>query len=447
VGDSLAARLSHGQAEDLLTHPVHQWATGTLVELVRDLRHCVSPGDAYHFQQRLIDLLLGVERDRAAVSRARKMLRKTPGKLPSQAPELRSELDPLDPYAWELEYEVYERVCRQLRTIGDGLAWRMFGYERNIIIALSRSDPAGPMFDKKGLEREREIIAEAWRDNREFVLHHDSTSAMRIGDVSIFGKDGGVLLREIKTNDKYRDKAQDKKILDTVNALINGGPLAAGGYTLVPSNVTYQANMKGLRDILILAHQRGIQGAQLEGRRAIVATNLASAPDHFTPAQFNVRFEAESRRQQRKAGIKSEQHILALNSIDRAARSPADPPWAIYPIEPELAVGLITDVVLYTVSMAPETLLDALAECGIQGRWLQQLDGSEDPSKPLLQVAMRTGNTLSSTGMNAIELNRLLIELVDLPTWCRQLAVLLQANLPTGTRPWIYFAGEHNVWA
>ncbi|GAA3348717.1 hypothetical protein GCM10020358_68210 [Amorphoplanes nipponensis] len=374
------------------------------------------------------------------------MLRKKPGKIPNHAPELRSGLDPLDLYSWELEYEVFERVCRQLRTVGDGLAWRMFGYERNIIFALSRSDPAGPMFDKKGLEREREIIAEAWRDNGEFVLHHDSTSALRIGDLSIFGKDGGVLLREIKTNDRYRDKAQDQKILDTVNALINGGPLAAGGYTLVPSNVAYRANMKGLREILILAHKRGIQGAQLPGRRAIVAVNFSSAPDHFSPHQFNARFAAETKRQQRRAAIRSEHHIIALNSVDRAARSPAEPPWAIYPIEPELAVGLITDVIFYTVCMAPETLLDALAKVGVQGRWLQQLNGTENPAKPLLQVSMRTGNKLSYTSMNVIELARLLIELVDLPTWCQHLSVLLQADLPAGTRPWTYFAGENNVW-
>ncbi|GLY99837.1 hypothetical protein [Actinoplanes sp. NBRC 103695] len=103
MGDLLIERLGRGQAEDLLTHPFHQWAVGRLVELVRELRQCGSPEDAYHFQQRLIDLLLQVEQDRAAVSRARKMLRKKPGKTPNGAPELRSGLDSLDPYSWDLE--------------------------------------------------------------------------------------------------------------------------------------------------------------------------------------------------------------------------------------------------------------------------------------------------------------------------------------------------------
>ena len=446
MGDSLTERLAEGRAEGLLTHPLHHWATTTLVGLVRDLRQCQSLQDAYHFQQTMIDLLLNVEEQRAAVSRTRKMLKRKPGRLPAAAPELQTGLDPLELGSWNLEYQVFERVCRQLRTVGDALAWKLFHYERNIIVALSRGEPAGPMFDKKGLDREREIITRAWRDDGEFVLHHDSTSALRVGDISIFQKDGGVLVQEIKTNDRYRDKAQDQKILDTVNALIKGGPLSTDGYTLVPSNVAYQANMKSLRDILVLASERGLQGAKLPGGRAMVAINLASAPDTFTAEEFNARIDTEIQRQRRRAGIHSSEHILTLASLDRAARSPAEPPWAIYPIEPELAVGLITDVIIYFVSMSPDTLLAALSEFNIRASWLQELDGTEDPRKPLLKVAMRTGNTLSFTDMNVIELNRLLVELVDLPTWCRQLSVLLRANLPAGTRPWIYFTGEAKVW-
>jgi hypothetical protein len=83
MGDSLTERLGDGRAEDLLAHPLHRWATPTLVGLVRDLRHCRSMEDFYHFQQTMIDLLLNVEEQRAAVSRTRKMLRRTPDRLPA----------------------------------------------------------------------------------------------------------------------------------------------------------------------------------------------------------------------------------------------------------------------------------------------------------------------------------------------------------------------------
>jgi hypothetical protein len=46
------------------------------------------------------------------------------------------------------------------------------------------------MYGKDGLNRELEVIDTAWGDNGEFVLHHDLTSALRVGDLSIFQKDG-----------------------------------------------------------------------------------------------------------------------------------------------------------------------------------------------------------------------------------------------------------------
>jgi adenylosuccinate lyase len=40
---------------------------------------------------------------------------------------------------------VFERVWRQLKSIGDALAWRAFGYDHPVIVALSRNQSAGPM--------------------------------------------------------------------------------------------------------------------------------------------------------------------------------------------------------------------------------------------------------------------------------------------------------------
>ncbi len=41
---------------------------------------------------------------------------------------------------WEPEVDVCERVERQLRSVADALAWRVFAYDRRVIVALSRND-------------------------------------------------------------------------------------------------------------------------------------------------------------------------------------------------------------------------------------------------------------------------------------------------------------------
>ena len=44
--------------------------------------------------------------------------------------------DPGTIEAWAFEELVFERIARQLRVVGDGLAWRRFGYDRRIIFVL-----------------------------------------------------------------------------------------------------------------------------------------------------------------------------------------------------------------------------------------------------------------------------------------------------------------------
>jgi hypothetical protein len=92
----------------------------------------------------LLDLRLAVDSDRNGFSQAVKRMRA--GKPPQPgAPEPQSGLDPRQPETWRLERDVCERVARQLRCVGDALAWRVFGFQRRYILALCRNDPPGVM--------------------------------------------------------------------------------------------------------------------------------------------------------------------------------------------------------------------------------------------------------------------------------------------------------------
>jgi len=103
-----------------------------------------------------------------------------------------------------LERDVCERVSRQLQCVGDALAWKAFGYQRNFILVLSRNAPPGPMAGKavwkpSGVPHRR--LARRGR----FALLHDLTSCLRIGDVTIFDADR-VHLHEIKTSERHRTR-------------------------------------------------------------------------------------------------------------------------------------------------------------------------------------------------------------------------------------------------
>jgi len=129
------------RANRLYLHPIHQDTYKTLVSLIANLRQCRSFEDFHHFQQTLLEEILKIQGHGQACAWVAKRLRK--GRtVPADAPELRSGEDIHDPESWELEADVCECVERQLRSIADALAWRVFNHDRPVIVALSRNELA-----------------------------------------------------------------------------------------------------------------------------------------------------------------------------------------------------------------------------------------------------------------------------------------------------------------
>jgi hypothetical protein len=98
-------------------------------------------------------------------------------------------MDPNQPETWEIERDVNERLGPQHRCVGDALAWRVFGFQRKEIVALSQNAPPGPIAGKSGLQAELHAVAEA-RAEGKFALLHDLTNCLRIGDITVFSADG-----------------------------------------------------------------------------------------------------------------------------------------------------------------------------------------------------------------------------------------------------------------
>jgi hypothetical protein len=67
------------------------------------------------FQDRLLPLVVDADERRAQVRRLIKRLRDRPGKLPSWAPEMGMDLDPLDIESWKPVEEVFEPTTRTTR--------------------------------------------------------------------------------------------------------------------------------------------------------------------------------------------------------------------------------------------------------------------------------------------------------------------------------------------
>ncbi len=427
-------------------HPIHQDAFRDAVQLIADLRQCRNYRDYYQFQQSLLRKVLEVQEHRGACRRMAIRLRK--GKAsPSGAPGLRSGEDPDDPASWELEADVCERVDRQLRSIGDALAWRVFSYDRRVIIAFSRNQAPGPMAGKAGLVAERDFVERWSEDEDSFVLMHDLTSCLRIGDATLFksvGKEYEAYLYEIKSDPSRKKSEQLRRNKLAEAAIRDNGPLSNDpDARLVQLDTPYKTHLSMLRDGFELAQSRGAQGMKVPGGRALMTADMRRGYELWPEEEFITRSEQAFDGACERAGIVDRTQFVGSRSDDRAARAPTQPPWGIYPFSPVVCANLIFDMAFFVVGISGPSLLDALRKSGLAAKWV--LPPSQEQLRPG-EAVLRIYHGTRGLELREAEVVRLTLELVHLPTWVEGIKEML-AHADISGRPWPCFADEYKVWA
>lgn len=433
------------RANQLLVHPLHQDTFRSLVQLIHDLRKCNTYPEYRDFQEELLAKILDVDALRGRCTRVRKRLQARKS-LPADAPELRSGAKPTEIQSWELEIAVCERVGRQLRSIGDALAWRLFNYDRRVIVALSRNDPPGLVTGKDGLAAEREFVARYAGDENAFVLLHDITSCLRIGDATLFQRAGDgweASLHEIKSDPERRRSPQLRRKRLAEEAVRNGGRLpGAPGTRLIPVGLSYETHLDLLRRAFELAAERGVQGIKVPGGRAVLAAELRPSSERWSEEEF-AKYAGRAYQQARKrAGILTSRNHVYYSSDDLVARTPITPPWAIYPLPPLACANLIADMAVFIVAVSSESLVAALEDVGLRAAWALPPGQAElEPG----QVVLRAANQVRGIELRPTEMQRLLLELMDLPLWAESVKRLL-ARDDLVPHPWPYFDDEWKVW-
>lgn len=181
----------------VLLHPLQQANVRQLGALLCGLNSCSSAEDYFEFQRHLFQAMFATANRGAGCKRVVKRLRQARS-VPADAPELPAGGDPSSVATWQFEVFIAERIARQLRCVGDGLAWRAFNYDRRVIAALSRNESPGHLKESEGLGYELGRVTDLWRERRHFGLLHDLTNCLRIADVTEFVDDRERLLHEVK---------------------------------------------------------------------------------------------------------------------------------------------------------------------------------------------------------------------------------------------------------
>ena len=254
--------LSVEQLGAVLDHPAQRRTVQVVTDLIVQLRACGGPSDFFDLQASLFLHAYAVDARRASCVQMVKRLRGGRS-LPRDAPEQPEVGDPSDAATWELEAFVHERLFRQFRAVGDGLAWAVFGYDRQVIAALASNVSPGPLVkrvgvvdEQNGLLRERETVQAVWEERHNFALLHDLTNCLRIGDVTEVESEGNYGLLEVKNKPRNRSHAQRHRMLSATRSIERGTLLPGRRMRVVEFTEPHRTDLATLDDLVELANQR-----------------------------------------------------------------------------------------------------------------------------------------------------------------------------------------------
>lgn len=173
-------------------YPAQIQAFADIARLVNDVRKAASLEDYRSLQQRLGEHLARLEAEvgkaKDLQSQAEKRLRKLKQRrTPATPTELATQQEAQEQAI--LDREQYLRLARQYRTVGDAIAWQLFDFQTQAIVALGANQGPGIIGTKAGAAEEAAMVESLWRDKGAFALRHDYTNCLRIWDLSVFTLD------------------------------------------------------------------------------------------------------------------------------------------------------------------------------------------------------------------------------------------------------------------
>ncbi|ACU53985.1 hypothetical protein Afer_1049 [Acidimicrobium ferrooxidans DSM 10331] len=422
MASSFLGHLSNNDHLQVMRHPAQQHNVNVIESLIRRLRQCRTFDQYDDVQRELFQHLHCREQHRSDCRRCAARLQRGRS-LPALLPQLPLGVDPLDPETWRIEDLVFDRVCRQLRAVGDALAWRASGYDRRYVIALSSNASPGVMAGKTGLPAELGAATEL-RKRGSFALLHDLTNCLRIGDITEFKSDGSKLLYEIKSSPTAKKGPQRRRMEAAVEAVMTGGELPGRpGQRIVSPTQRCGTHIRAFVTGIDEAVRRGIAGAAISDARALTAFSfptLAQTRSNDSARQLLDDFHAERQSAIERAGIANVLHHVTVASATRNHDFvPSVMPFALFPLPPIQAALLICDYIGFSITVAPERIADHFERLGFTAD-IPLVTANDSLVATDTIINVRRGSR--GIRLHPGALYELLIECLDLGSWATAIA-------------------------
>jgi len=403
---------------DVLSHPMHQRNFENIQVLISRLRNLRSPSEYYEFQNDLVGFMYGADEWRSQCAEIELLVR---GGIDCD-PSWRA----ID---WRLERMVADRICRQLRCVGDGLAWKAFSYERHLITALGANRSNPNLFGKEGFGCELTVLKDTWENEGHFAILHDITNCLSVGDLTTCSQmhapwvkgakhtcnpERWVVAEVKEEHGQCKTVNRGGKQLDrmamVVDAVVNGAPLVGEDGVQRKFFRSAEQFKTHLRQVAAVLEEAAITGHSTRRiqRHWVLSARAPAQALKSGLSQKDLNAEADSALGQ--AGFTAGRPRFVISSADILRLTPGCAPFSIYPFSPEICAALICDYVAFLSVLEITALTEAMLAVGFkQVEEITPIDLTQG-GRPVVRGLAR-GKVMSIDNSG---LQQMMLELVDL---------------------------------
>jgi hypothetical protein len=251
----------------ILNDPLYYQERPIVVDLIQRLQEAKTANDYFELQRLLIVRL----RSRQEIA----------GQLQAMKQDLQAEiaaLARLDPKPLEdirdkqqeLGLRQQQRLVSEalrwiLISIGDGMAWKVLGYDRAALTVLGMGERVARFADPAGFDAEAAEMERLWSEGS-FPIHNDLTTCLRLGDLTVIHPgDNAVSIVEVKASKELGQSSSQLKRMQDATTLINEGrvQLDAGTVNVQRLRLPYRTHLAHLRDLIQKARADGHAAAKV----------------------------------------------------------------------------------------------------------------------------------------------------------------------------------------
>lgn len=247
------------------------------------------------------------------------------------------------------------------RTIGDGIAWRSFGFSRWAIRVISQAKSPGSSHGKTG-RRDELKHADSVVMSKKYVMLHDSTNILRVGDLSLLIKlpNNQPLLGEVKTGkpvitansvgkklDAKTDCSKQEIRLFQAQVMLDSRKwfFKEQSINITEYHPTNKDFLAGAGAVMKQAIIKGVSSRYLSAYLYVEAFDIPKIVDDCTDAEsLEVLLSQIDSPEGELLGLQTSYDSLAILQDNDVVRS--SPPYSVYPFSSEVIAKLISGQLL-----------------------------------------------------------------------------------------------------